>query len=337
MLKKLKKGDSPHIRHSEVTTMLMLDVIIALLPLYLMAYIYYGPRALLLGATGAASALIFGYLCDLFIDRKIHSYDLSTVVTGLILPLLMPASVSYFLVIIATFFAVFVVKLPFGGTGYNLFNPAAAGFAFVSVCWPDKLFTYPLPMSQLPISWVIEEGEVTYSTAISQMLSSGVVPAIDRVDFIMGDFAGPMGVTNSLVLLACAVYLLLRRAINWRIPLTFFLTSAAFVLLFPRVETTSLLNVLYNLSGSSLIFGGIFLLNDPVTLPKRNAAKFLYAFWAAIFAMLFQYFSAFDQGIPFAVIIINVFAPLLDRATEMILQKIRRKRLEKKQRLGTDL
>ena len=149
----------------------------------------------------------------------------------------------------------------------------------------------------------------------------------------MGDFAGPMGVTNALVLLSCAVYLILRKSIKWSVPFTFFATSALFVLLFPRVDTPNHLNVLYELCGSSIIFGGIFLLNDPVTIPKRNLSQVLYAFFGAIFAMLFQYYGAFAQGVPFAIIIINVFAPLLDRYTEALLQKIRRKRLERTQNL----
>ncbi|MBQ2755181.1 MAG: RnfABCDGE type electron transport complex subunit D [Oscillospiraceae bacterium] len=333
MLKKLKQVDSPHIRRGEHSTLFMLDAVIALLPLYVMAYIYYGPRALILGGIGMVSALVSGYLCDLFIDGRINFSDISAAVTGLILPLMMPASIPYYVVLTATLFAVFAVKLPFGGTGYNMFNPAAAGFAFVSVCWPDKLFNYPTPMRQLPLNLVIDEAEITFSTSVSQLLSSGLVPNIDSIDFVMGDFAGPMGVTNALVLLSCAVYLILRKSIKWSVPFTFFATSALFVLLFPRVDTPNHLNVLYELCGSSIIFGGIFLLNDPVTIPKRNLSQVLYAFFGAIFAMLFQYYGAFAQGVPFAIIIINVFAPLLDRYTEALLQKIRRKRLERTQNL----
>ena len=332
MLKKLRRGDAPHIRSSETSTMIMLDAIIALLPLYVMSYIYYGPRALLLGAVGFVSALLTGYLCNLLTDRRINLSDLSAAVTGLILPLIMPASVPYYVVIAAAVFAIMVVKFPFGGTGYNLFNPAAAGFAFASVCWSAAITSYPLPMQQLPLDITIPEGAISYSSSLSQTLASGFVPDIDRLDLFMGNFAGAMGATNVLVLLACGLYLILRRKIHWTMPLTFFATVTVFILAFPRTDASFARNIMYELCGSSVVFGGIFMLSDPVTMPKRTPSKMFYAFFAAILTMLFQYYGAFDQGVPFAIIIINVFAPLLDRVSEMILQKIRRKRIENQDR-----
>ena len=148
----------------------------------------------------------------------------------------------------------------------------------------------------------------------------------------MGNFAGAMGATNVLVLLACGLYLILRRKIHWTMPLTFFATVAVFILTFPRTDASFARNIMYELCGSSVVFGGIFMLSDPVTMPKRTSSKIFYAFFAAILTMLFQYYGAFDQGVPFAIIIINVFAPLLDRVSEMILQKIRRKRIENQDR-----
>ncbi len=323
-------------RSSETSTNIMLDAIIALLPLYVMAYVYYGPRALILGAVGLVFSLATGYLCNLLTDRRANLSDFSAAVTGLILPLIMPASVPYYVVATAAVFAVMVVKFPFGGTGYNLFNPAAAGFAFVSVCWSDKVFTYPVPMQRLPLGIVIEDGAIAYSTSISQTLASGFVPELDRIDLIMGDFAGAMGMTNVLVLLACGLYLILRRKIHWTMPLTFFITVSAFIFLFPRTDAAFTRNLVYELCGSAVVFGGIFMLSDPVTMPKRTSAKIFYAFFAAILTMLFQYYGAFDQGAPFAIIIINIFAPLLDRASEIILQKIRRMRLEREKRARAD-
>ncbi len=337
MLKKLRRGEAPHIRSSETSTMIMLDAIIALLPLYVMAYIYYGPRALILGATGLVSALLTGYICNLLTDRRANLSDLSAAVTGLILPLIMPASVPYYVVIAAAVFAIMVVKFPFGGTGYNLFNPAAAGFAFVSVCWSGVMTAYPVSMQRLPLDVVIPDGAVAFSSSISQTLASGFIPEIDRMDLIMGDFSGAMGVTNILVLLTCGLYLILRKKIHWTMPLTFFLTVSAFILLFPRTGAEFTRNLTYELCGGSVVFGGIFMLSDPVTMPKRTSSKIVYAFFAAILTMLFQYYGAFDQGAPFAIIIINIFAPLLDRTGELVLQKIRRVRLERENRARADL
>lgn len=320
-LTRVKERVPPHIHGRETNVTIMGDMILALLPLYVMAYIYYGPRSAVLGLVGAGTCLLADWLCSLISGRKINFYDLSPLVTGLILPLAMPATVPYYIIITAALFAIMIVKYPFGGTGYNLFNPAAAGFAFAVFCWPQQMFRYPVPMQSIPIF-----GEITATIAESPayVMKLGAVPDIDQLNILLGNFAGPMGATNILVMAACLLFLVIRNVVNWRIPLCYAAAVVLFVLMFPRTHLTGWQAVLYEMAAGSLTFGGIFVLNDPVTAPKRNIPKAIYGAVAGTVTMIFRYYGGFEQGVMFAVLLVNAFAPLTDRVYETIIFHVRR-------------
>ena len=138
----------PYIRHPESARTIMGDVIIALAPLYFMACFYYGYRILLVGATAVLSCLLADWLCSYLLHGRINSRDLSAVVTGLIIPMLMTPAIDLPIVVAASLFAILVCKAPFGGTGHNIFNPAAAGVAFATICWSDQIFSYTQPLTR---------------------------------------------------------------------------------------------------------------------------------------------------------------------------------------------
>ena len=136
MRENLMRQAAPHVRQSESVLTMMTDVVIALLPLYLMSFFYYGARAIVLGLFGVICCAGFSAASTLIIGNKVNFRDLTPAITGLIIPLLMPADVPYYVIAAASAIAILVVKFPFGGTGNNLFNPAAVGYAAVAICWP---------------------------------------------------------------------------------------------------------------------------------------------------------------------------------------------------------
>lgn len=140
---KLNRRAAPHIRHQESSRTLMSDVILLLLVLCALEFLYYGPRALMVCAAAVIPAVIADAACTLLRGRAPNPRDLSPIVTGLIIAMMMPASVPYYVPAAASVFAIAIVKHPFGGTGHNLFNPAAAGFSFAAICWPGLVFMYP--------------------------------------------------------------------------------------------------------------------------------------------------------------------------------------------------
>lgn len=143
------KPIAPYVRNRDTAFAVMMDVVIALLPLYFMAFYFFGLRALLLGLASTAAAVVSDFVCILLEGKRPYLRDISSVVTGMILPLLMSAATPYYVVVSASVFAIVFVKHVFGGVGQSAFNPAAAGFAFAAACWPAQVFSYPVPFAEL--------------------------------------------------------------------------------------------------------------------------------------------------------------------------------------------
>ncbi len=333
MREKLMFQNAPHVRQSESVLTIMTDVVIALVPLYVMSFFYYGARALMLGLCGAASCFAFAAAGSFIIKEKPNPRDLTPVITGLIIPLLMPADIPYHVVFAACAVAIFVVKLPFGGTGYNLFNPAAVGFASVALCWPDLVFRYPDVLRTLSVF-----GENAEKAAVSpaHSLAIGAVPEYDVLDLLLGSAPGPMGATNILVIVACGIFLIVRKAVNWRTPVFFLLTYGICAALFPRIGGSAFDALCYELFSGMIVFGAFFMLSEPVTSPKRDFGKLLYSVAAGIVVFLFGYFGGFEDGFVYALIVLNVFAPVFDTVCENTLHLYRnRDRLAES--IGSDI
>lgn len=184
----LKAYNPPHIRKRDSNRSMMDDVLIVLIALYLMAFYYYGPRALLLGLHAAGVSIVCDLVCKLLLRQKLSLRDHSSLVTALLLPLLLPASVDYAVVAVAVAFALVVVKYPFGGVGHNLFNPAAGGFAFVAICFPKAVFSYPVPLEALNAFGSFTGRLVT---SASYTLKAGGVPTGgDFLSMLLGNTPG---------------------------------------------------------------------------------------------------------------------------------------------------
>ena len=322
MREKLMFQNAPHVRQSETVFTIMTDVIIALVPLYVMSFFYYGARAVMLGLCGVISCLAFSVIGSIVSRERPNIRDLTPVITGLMIPLLMPADIPYRVVLAACAVAILVVKFPFGGTGNNLFNPAAVGFASVALCWPDLVFKYPAVLRTLSVF-----GENAEKAAVSpaHSLAIGAVPEYDVLDLLLGSVPGPMGATNILVIVACGIFLIVRKAVNWRTPVFFLLTYGICSALFPRIGGSGFEALCYELFSGMIVFGAFFMLSEPVTSPKHDFGKLLYSAAAGIVVFLFGHFGGFEDGFVYALIIMNVFTPVFDTVCENALHLYRNK------------
>ncbi len=319
MKERLMFQNAPHVRQSESVTTMMTDVIVALIPIYLMSFFFHGARALALGIFGVICCFVFSALGKIILKEK-QSFDLTPAITGLIIPLLMPASVPYYVIACASAIAIFVVKVPFGGTGNNLFNPAAVGFAAVAICWPSLIFTYPATMQPLKI---FGETAVNMVQSPAYSLNLGAVPDYEVLDMLLGTAPGPMGATNILVVIACGIYLIVRKAVSWMEPVSFLAVYTLLCFAFPRVSASPFEAVCYELFSGTIIFGAFFMLTEPVTSPKRDFSKIIAGITTAVAVFLFRYFGEFEMGFASALIIMNVVSPLFDEIFESILHVVR--------------
>ncbi|MDL2252998.1 RnfABCDGE type electron transport complex subunit D [Ruminococcaceae bacterium OttesenSCG-928-I18] len=307
------------------------DMIVMMLPLYLMAFFYYGPRCLLLALVALLTARICDRISALLRSRPYDKTEYSSVTFALILVLMLPASVPYRVVVAAVIMAVLVAKEAFGGFESYPFHPAAVGFCMAAVSWPEHVLRYPSPQvwlvnsttdfSQLLAGWRFTGAELVEGP--SYALKAGGLPSIDLWNLFLGNYGGPVGVTSTAVLLACGIFLLVRGRINLVTPLCFLGTAALFALVFPRyvveiVEFADLLSRLevvgYELLSGAMIFAAIFLVCEPGTQPKSTPARVVYGILLGVSTMLFRYFGIYELGACFAILVINAFMGFFERA-----------------------
>ena len=308
----LKMAGAPHLRQTERSSALALAVLIALVPLCVFSFVRYGLRPVLLVLTGIAAAVLCELLCCLFMRRRPSILDGTAAVTGGLVGAMMSPLSPYWLPAIAAAFAIVVVKMPFGGVGRNVFNPAAAGLAVVTVCFPGRVFLYPYAgqVSPLPLGDV---SEVLTAQSPNMILNSGGGTSLTWLNVLQGSFSGPIGATAVAVLLACLLYLFARHTASPLIALPYLLTCALIAALFPRAAVSPGTSVMLEMSAGVLLFSGVFLINDPVTAPRHWLARIVYGAGTAVFVMLLRHFGRFECVAYFGILLANAFSPLLDR------------------------
>lgn len=302
------------------------DLLFMCLPLAAIAICFYGLRVALLCGT----AFITANLCDRLVALMRHTQyeknEWSSEAFALMLTLLMPATVSYYVVVVGVLVAVLLAKEAFGGYGSYVFHPVAVGYAVTAVSWPQQMFTYPKPdlFSSLPLGSC---AGVTLVDSPAHILRTGGLPQIGTEDLLLGNYAGPMGATVLLVIAACALFLLHRKQIGLIVPLVFIATCFVGAFCFPRLADVAftapwthvagrLAAAKYELCSGATIYAAIFLINDPVTLPKNRISQVLYAFGLGIMTMMFRYFGVFEAGVCFALLIMNSLSDWIDRAVQ---------------------
>ena len=303
-------SSSPH-AHSPVTTQtIMRDVLIALVPALLGSIYFFGFRALLVTLVSAAACVFFEWgFCKV---RKLHckTYDLSAVVTGVLLAFVCPVTIPYWTIILGDFFAIVLVKMLFGGLGKNIVNPALAGRAF--------LFSWPVLMS----NWVkvgfdnaagllSTADAVTAATPMSAM-HQGALPEESILDMFLGNIGGCIGETSALLLIIGFIYLLYRKVITARIPLAYIGTVAILAFLFPQ-GNDRIAWMAAQVFGGGLMLGAIFMATDYATSPVTKPGQIVYGIGCGVITILIRYFGGYSEGVTYAILCMNACAVLLDK------------------------
>lgn len=310
----MRETGSPWIRTAARSEHFMWDVQIALLSLLVFSAFCYGWRPVVLTALSVLSAVFCELLGNAVRHQRPTVFDGTAVVTGMIVGLLMSPITAYWVPILASAFAIIVVKIPFGGTGRNVFNPAAAGVALATQCFPTRVFTYPdatanpsLPLGELP------EDIITKLSPAAE-LAAGAKTSFSFADVAWGEISGPIGATAIFILVGAALFLFIRRKASALITVPYLAVCALVALCFPRsAEGSALYNVALELCSGYLLFAGVFLLNDPVTAPKFELARVAYGILAGAMVMLLRHTGRFEEGACFAILLVNAVASPLDR------------------------
>ena len=298
---KLTVASSPHIRGNFRTNRIMLDVILALIPAFLIGIIRFGYRAAVVALIGVASAVVAEWLYHVVTRSRNTVVDRSAMVTGLLLAMTLPATVPYWQIVIGSFFAIIFAKCLFGGLGQNIFNPALAGRAFMMLIWPVGLTVYKTV-----------DG-VSSATPLHHM----VMPALPEetvLDMFLGNCMGSIGEISALALLLGGVYLVIRKVISPRIPVAYLLTVAVLSLVFHKTDAP-VRWMLYSLFSGGVMLGAIFMATDYATSPVTALGQILYGIGCGIMTILFRYFGLYPEGVTYAILIMNAVVWIIDRYT----------------------
>ncbi|MDA8170200.1 MAG: RnfABCDGE type electron transport complex subunit D [Nitrospiraceae bacterium] len=322
---------SPHIRSEVTVSRIMWTVSASLLPALVMGVYFFGPKALGIVALCVVCSVGFEHLIGNAMGKAGTISDGSAFLTGLLLGMNLPASlwsVNPFMLhvpILGSLFAIVITKLLFGGLGYNIFNPALMGRAFLLVSWPRAMTTWLAPTA----TFVGLDAKTT-ATPLGILKEEGVGKLMEifgtkgnlYLHLLIGDRAGSIGEVSVLALLIGGLFLLYKKYITWHIPVSFLATVGVIVWIFggkdPATGHLALFTgdpVMHLLSGG-LMLGAFFMATDYVTGPQLRSAQVIFGIGCGLITCLIRLLGGFPEGVMFAILLMNCFAPLIDRAVK---------------------
>ena len=297
---------SPHLASAaETTRRMMIDVLIGLAPVLAMAVYLFRWYAVVQTGICVLSCLAAEAIFTACRKQSPSLGDYSAAVTGLILALSLPWSAPWYVGFIASFVAIGMGKILFGGLGQNIFNPAMVGRAFVTICFPTALgaAAYLMPENALQVVT-----EATPLTAAKQLgLGTSIWP------LLVGTVNGSLGETSAIACILGGLYLCIRRTASWEIPAGVILAVVVLGGIGNLLDPQASWTVLHHLLGGSLLFGAFFIATDPVSSPLTFKGKFIYGIGVGTMIMLIRVFSGYSEGVMFAVLMMNALAPLINR------------------------
>jgi electron transport complex protein RnfD len=336
---------SPHLHEGSNTARIMISVILCLLPAGAWGVFLFGLYSLYVIMASVAACV----LTELIITRLLGRFtlnDWSAVLTGLLIGYNMPPSVPLYIPVIASVFAITVVKMAFGGLGRNWMNPALAGRVFVTFSWTGFMTTWKTPLTwsadavtSATALGFVKSGLMTFEGTVRgpvEFLASkgypiGKLPAflapLGRLfpgrygALFMGNIPGCIGEVSALLLLLGSIYLFVKKIITWEIPVSYIGTFALMIWFLggrPFGGAVFTGDVLFHLLAGGLMLGALYMATDMVSSPLTSKGMIIYGVGAGFLTFLIRIYGSFPEGVSLAIIIMNMFVPLINRATRPV-------------------
>lgn len=305
---------APHVVTPVKTQTLMLDVIIALLPLTAYGIYLFSIPALVRIIVSVLCCVGFESFFRLICNLDIRVKDLSAVITGLLLALVCPPNLPIWMLILGCLFAIVVAKEFFGGLGANVFNPALVGRAFMFVSFSGAMTSWIQPGNSFfdamstatPLKLInAKEGIALSASEIAKTLNLGSSTDL-YTQLILGNHAGCIGETSILLILLGFAYLLFKKVIDWRTPVTMMITAVA-------ITAIGGINPILTLTSGGLAFGAVFMATDYVTSPVTPKGKLLFGAGCGLITGLIRLFSGMPEGVMYSILIMNAGVPFLNK------------------------
>ncbi len=341
-------SNAPHIRDTQSVRFIMWLVVIALMPAAVYSVFLFKLSALKLIAAAVLSSVAAEAAYQFIMRKDITAADGSAVLTGLLLAMNVPPQAPVWMVCIGSVFAIVIAKQLFGGLGFNIFNPALAGRAFLMASWPVYMTTgwhhfspanilsgsiantgglpqgaFDAITSATPLAVLKEAPKMLSDYNLSPdalyhtILSRGMLKSL-----AIGNIGGCIGETSALLLLAGALLLLYRRIITWHIPFSYIGTVAIIMLAYysfkyvPGGENVPYFQyrmTLYHLLSGGLVLGAFFMATDMVTSPVTKKGMILFGIGCGVITSVIRLWGGYPEGVSYSILLMNATVPLIDR------------------------
>lgn len=313
---KLIVSSSPHMVTKTDTSKIMGTVLIALLPAFAVGIYQFGFRVVTLTAVFVASCVLFEYLYNKIAKKPQTVGDLSAVLTGVLLAFNCPSSLPYEIAIVGSFAAIVVIKQLFGGIGQNLVNPAVTARVFMFIAFATPMTSWPTPRGGHATGAVVD---ATTSATPLGVLSHGSFADVyndgfTKMDLFLGNVGGCIGEVSALAILIGGLFLIWKKVISPIIPVTFIATVFVLGLIWGGFD-----GALFHILAGGLMLGAFFCATDYVTSPTLPAGKIIFGIGCGLFTMLIRIFGSYPEGVSFAILLMNILTPYIDRICESIM------------------
>ena len=310
MANKLIVNAAPHITGADSTQKIMGRVCLALVPTLIASILIFGVGSLILTAVTVAACVFFEWAYCKLMGREVPVADFSAVVTGLLLAFNLPATLPPWMAIVGAFIAIVIIKQLFGGLGYNFANPAIVGRIALAVGFGAKMAAYPLP-----------DNGVDALTSATPLAVAGELGSADYLTLLLGNHGGVLGETCAICILIGGIYLIATKVISPVLPVTYLATVAVLSLCFGMDPIVQLLS-------GGLMLGAFFMATDYVTSPTTDKGKVVAGLFLGLVTMLIRRFGNMNEGVSFAILLMNLITPYIEVNTRQDRLGIAKKKKE---------
>lgn len=309
---------SPHLKAPASTPVIMWTVVATLLPLVLASIYFFGISALLV-----VSAATLGAVGTEALASRRTIVDGSALITGILLGLTLPAALPLWMAVLGGAIAIGLGKLIFGGLGYNIFNPALLGRAFLQAAFPLPMTTWPVPSTSiwklagdnfaLPLMSADPVAMVSGATPLGLMKFERTQTATASLFF--GTTGGSLGETSALLILICGGYLAWKKFLNWRTPVSIFATVAVLSFAIHQVDP-KYPGPLFMLFSGGLMLGAVYMATDMVTSPVTNRGRWIFGAGIGVLVVVIRLWGGLPEAVMYSILLMNAAVPGINRATE---------------------
>ncbi|MDE7266031.1 MAG: RnfABCDGE type electron transport complex subunit D [Lachnospiraceae bacterium] len=293
-----KVSSNPHVRSKDTTSRIMLYVVIALLPATLFGIFNFGVHALLLVLVTVLTTVLAEYIFDRGMKKNVTIADFSAVVTGLLLALNLPPKAPLWIGVIGGAFAIIVVKMLFGGLGQNFMNPALGARCFLLISFTSIMTNF----------------DCDAYTGATPLAAIKAGEGVNVLDMVIGRTAGTIGETSMIAILIGAIFLLVMKVIDLKVPASYIISFVVFILLFSG-RGFDAEYIVSQLAGGGLMLGAFFMATDYVTRPITAKGQYLYGIFLGVMTGIFRLFGPSAEGVSYAIILGNLLVPLIENVT----------------------